>query len=162
MTAVPLDDSFSATLRNVLVERLRRGIRARAKAEAGGVSSSSFRGGAGCPPSSRDISTASWSRASHSSSARSHSAAAHRHPPYRPRHDDRRALLFTRIYMGNPSRKVLIPGLARLLGALCRAVSLELYGMDKTTSCAGCFHQTGKGASRMHSAACAATTTMTA
>jgi putative NADPH-quinone reductase len=41
---------------------------------------------------------------------------------------------FTRIYMGNPSRKVLMRGLARLLTARgAERFWLALYGMDNTT-----------------------------
>jgi putative NADPH-quinone reductase len=42
---------------------------------------------------------------------------------------------FTRIYMGNPSRKVLMRGLARLMTArTAERFWLALYGMEKTTA----------------------------
>jgi putative NADPH-quinone reductase len=45
---------------------------------------------------------------------------------------------FTRIYMGNPSRKVLMRGLARLLAARsAERFWLALYGMDNTTLATG-------------------------
>ena len=44
---------------------------------------------------------------------------------------------FTRIYMGNPSRKVLMRGLARLLAARgAERFWLALYGMENTTAAA--------------------------